>query len=84
MVRQFVLQQNVRLSGEGSVSSKHLSPDGIYEITRLMPEDQAGTLYYRIRSSAGELVLKEDQLIADLSPPVSAQGPEGQAARRVA
>ena len=67
MVRQFEVQQRVRLSGEGSVSNRHLSPDGVYEITRLMPEDQAGTFHYRIRSSAGELVMKEIQLVADTS-----------------
>ena len=83
MVRQFVLQQNVRLSGEGNVSSKHLSPDGIYQITRLMPEDQAGTVHYRIRSSAGELVLKEDQLVADTSAPVATE-PSAPATHRVA
>lgn len=72
MVRQFTIHQKVRLSGEGTVSTKHLSPDGIYEITRLMPQDQSRTFHYRIQSSAGELVMRETQLVADL-PPGAAQ-----------
>ena len=71
MVRQFMIHQKVRLSGEGNVSNKHLSPDGVYEITRLMPEDQAGVFHYRIRSPAGELVMRESQLVADAPPPGS-------------
>ena len=38
------------------------SPDGLYEITRLMPADRASEVAYRLRSAAGERVAVESEL----------------------
>lgn len=61
-IRRFELSQKVRLSHREPASGKHLSPDGLYEITRLMPQDVAGDFYYRLSSPAGERVVREDQI----------------------
>ena len=71
MTRQFAIHQRVRLSRDGTISNKHLSPDGIYEITRLLPQDRDGTFSYRVRSAVGERVVQENLLTADAPPPGS-------------
>ena len=66
-----MIHQRVRLSRDGTISNKHLSPDGVYEITRLLPEDRDGMFSYRIRSAVGERVVQESLLTADAPPPSS-------------
>ena len=68
MLPQFKIHQRVRLSRDGTISNKHLSPDGIYEITRLLPQDQEGVFSYRIRSAVGERVVQENLLSAEAPP----------------
>ena len=65
MAHKYEVHQTIRLSTEGKISNTHLSPDGMYEIMRLLPQDQAGDFYYRIRSSAGERVVLESQILTD-------------------
>ncbi len=53
-VRQLVRLMNPRASG-GRESSA-----GVFEVTRLMPADQTGTPFYRIKSSSsGERAVSE-------------------------
>ena len=55
------LGQKVRLRQSG-FSNGQPSPDGLYEIVRLMPADRASEVSYRLRSAAGERVAVEREL----------------------
>lgn len=58
----FSLGQAVRLTSVDLTN--RVSPSGTYEITRLMPEDQAGVFSYRLKSETGERVARESELVA--------------------
>ena len=60
-VHKFELHQAVRLKGSGAFNGQ-ASRDGVYEVTRLMPEDRGGEFHYRLKSSAGERVAREGDL----------------------
>ena len=60
MHHQFSLHQIVRFSSASRIT--RLSPDGLYEVIRLMPQDTVGDFSYRLRSSAGERVALEHEL----------------------
>ena len=60
---KFEDRQVVRLVEAERLSSRHLSPTGLYEITHRMPQDQAGEFSYRLKSSAGERVVREAQIL---------------------
>ena len=62
MVHRFALKQRVRLVSSGFSSAK-ASPDGQYEITQLMPQDNAGMFSYRLQSAGGARVARESDLV---------------------
>ena len=66
---KFAVSQKVRLAADDKFPVKHLSADGIYEVTRLMPQDQAGTFHYRVSSGAGERVVSEIHILPDDGEP---------------
>jgi hypothetical protein len=60
--------QLVRLVRVG-LSTRDASANDLYEVTRLMPADQAGDVAYRISSSlAGERAVGESEITAHVSP----------------
>ena len=61
LAHEFRLNQLVRFSSATHLSQ--LSTDGVYEIIRLMPEDRAGDVSYRLKSPAGERVARESELV---------------------
>lgn len=62
MSHKYRLHQLVRLTRRG-FSDHRASPNGIYEVTRLMPADQTGEFSYRIKSSAtGERAVRESEI----------------------
>ena len=69
MSHKYQLGQNVRLRQLG-FSNGQPSPDGLYEITRLMPPDRASEVSYRLRSAAGERVAVESELESDTADAV--------------
>ncbi len=72
MAHKYEIGQRVQLTAADPTSSRihsmraktdaKVKSDGIYEITRLMPEDQAGVVSYRLKSDAGERVAPENDL----------------------
>ena len=62
MTHIYSLGQAVRLTSVDLTN--RVSPSGTYEITRLMPEDQAGVFSYRLKSATGERVARESELVA--------------------
>ena len=61
MPHQFNLHQLVRLTSTSSLA--RVSPTGLYEVIRLMPEDPTGVFSYRLKSPAGERVARESEII---------------------
>ena len=68
MAHEFSLHQFVRFSSATHLAQ--LSRDGLYEIVRLMPEDRAGDMSYRLKSSAGDRVAKESELVGAVDVPL--------------
>ena len=66
MTRMYNLHQRVRLERKSGLT--RLSGNNVYEIVRLLPQDVTGTFSYRLRSSAGERVALEHDLILDTTP----------------
>jgi len=63
MAHEFSLHQVVRLSLATPLAQ--LSPNGLYEVVCLMPQNVAGAYSYRIKSSAGERVAAEHDLCCE-------------------
>ena len=63
MPHKYKIAQKVRLRASG-FSNGQPSPDGLYEITRLMPADRTREYSYRLRSAAGERVATENEIEA--------------------
>ncbi len=61
-MRLFKLNETVRLLSP-NMPVAQASPDGVYEVIRLLPQDQAGDFCYRLKSSAGERVAREVDLV---------------------
>ena len=62
MTHMCSLGQAVRLTSVDLTN--RVSPSGTYEITRPMPEDQAGMFSHRLKSETGERVARESELVA--------------------
>ncbi len=60
MSHKFSLNQRVKLLSETSIQKP--SPDGLYDIIRLLPQSQDGQYTYRLKSSAGERIASESTL----------------------
>lgn len=63
MTHKYELGQFVHL-GKPAFRNGQASPDGLYEVTRLMPADQSGEFHYRLKSSAGERAARESEMVA--------------------
>ena len=62
MSHKFKVGQNVRQSGTTYTGNKGSVIDGLFEVVRLMPDDQSGEPCYRIRSAACERAAREGEL----------------------
>lgn len=60
MSHKYSLNQQVSIVSDATISQA--SPDGFYDIVRLMPQGQDGRYAYRLRSASGERVALEDVL----------------------
>ena len=61
MSHKFKLGQRVRRSRIGYADSKTDAGD-VFEIVRLVPEDQTGEPFYRIKSGASERAVREGEI----------------------
>ena len=67
MSHKYKVHQLVRIT-HPNFSDKRASSSGIYEVTRLMPADQTGEVWYRIKSSGfGERAVREGEITARVS-----------------
>jgi hypothetical protein len=67
MSHRYRLRQMVRLV-RPVVTGNRVATNGLFEITRLMPEDQSGEPSYRIKSNdAGERAVRESEIAARAS-----------------
>ncbi|UVF21536.1 hypothetical protein HPT29_010640 [Microvirga terrae] len=67
MSHKYKLHQLVRIT-HPNFSDKRAISSGIYEVTRLMPADQTGEVWYRIKSSGfGERAVREGEITARVS-----------------
>jgi hypothetical protein len=67
MAHKYHLRQMVRLI-RPPFSDSRVSSGGLYEITRLMPEDQTGEVSYRIKSAGlAERAVRESEITARVS-----------------
>jgi hypothetical protein len=62
MSHKFKVQQLVRRNGAKLVDSR--TGSDVYEVVRLLPEDQAGEPGYRIRSGPIERAVREFEIAA--------------------
>ena len=63
MSHKFKIGQRVRRTHLGFDKSKN-APSEVFEILRLMPEDQTGEPSYRVRTDLGERAIRESELSA--------------------
>jgi hypothetical protein len=63
MSHKFKVRQMVRLK-QPSISDARISSASIYEVVRLMPEDQTGEPAYRIRAGTVERAVRESEIRA--------------------
>ena len=61
MSHKFKVGQRVRQFKIGYADAKSAMGD-LFEVVRLMPEDRTGEPSYRVRSPAGERVMREGEL----------------------
>ncbi len=61
MPHKFKIRQMVRLQQPGFSDSRTGSAS-IYEVVRLMPADQTGELFYRIKSGVVERAVRESEI----------------------
>lgn len=61
MSHKFKLGQRVRRSRIGYADAKTDTGD-VFEIVRLVPEDQTGEPFYRIKSGTGERAVREGEI----------------------
>jgi len=61
MSHRFKVRQLVRLK-QPSFSDARTVSSGVYEVVRLMPADQTGELFYRIKSGAFERAVRESEI----------------------
>ncbi|WP_230533629.1 hypothetical protein [Microvirga roseola] len=67
MSHKYKVHQLVRII-HPNFSDKRASSNGIYQVTRLMPADQAGEVSYRIKSAGfGERAVRESEIAAQAS-----------------
>jgi hypothetical protein len=58
----FKIGQRVRQAPSSATVDRDARGD-IYEVIRLMPEDRAGALGYRVKSAAGERAVTQDEIV---------------------
>jgi len=63
MFQRYKIRQMVRLL-RAPVSDSRANGSGIYEVTRLMPADEAGEVSYRIRSGVTERASRQSEIRA--------------------
>jgi hypothetical protein len=61
MSHKFKIGQQVRQSRIGYADSK-APVESVFEVVRLMPEDQTGEPFYRIKSATGERAVREGEI----------------------
>ena len=61
MSHKFKIRQIVRLKQPGYAELR-TSPASVYEVVRLMPADQTGELFYRIKSGVVERAVRESEI----------------------
>ena len=61
MAHKFKLGQRVRRERIGYADLK-ADPTDVFEIVRLVPEDQTGEPFYRIKSGGGERAVREGEI----------------------
>lgn len=62
MTHKYQVRQLVRLTNPRASSGREAST-GVFEVTRLVPADQTGALFYRIKSStSGERAVSEREI----------------------
>ncbi|GJE42100.1 hypothetical protein [Methylobacterium soli] len=61
MSHKFKIGQQVRQSRIGYADSK-APAESVFEVVRLMPEDQTGEPFYRIKSATGERAVREGEI----------------------
>ena len=64
MFHKFRVGQSVRQLGTTYFGNKNIVIDGLFEVVRLMPDDQTGEPCYRIKSSGCERAARESELVA--------------------
>ena len=62
MPHKFKVRQMVRLEQPGFSDSRTGSAS-VYEVVRLMPADQTGELFYRIKSGVVERAVRESEIL---------------------
>jgi hypothetical protein len=63
MSHKYQIRQMVRLV-RASLSDRHASGTGVYEVVRLMPADETGEVSYRVRSATTERAVRESEIKA--------------------
>jgi hypothetical protein len=66
MSHKYHIRQLVRLR-RPDLSENRTNPNGIYEVTRLMPADETGEFSYRVKSGSGERAVRESEITARTS-----------------
>jgi hypothetical protein len=61
MPHKFKVRQMVRLQQPG-FSDSRTGAASVYEVVRLMPADQTGELFYRIKSGVVERAVRESEI----------------------
>ncbi|MBL0403230.1 hypothetical protein JKG68_04565 [Microvirga aerilata] len=61
MSHKFKVRQMVRLQQPG-FSDTRAGAASVYEVVRLMPADQTGELFYRIKSGVVERAVRESEI----------------------
>lgn len=64
MSHKFKVGQSVRQLGTTYGGKKSSVVDGLFEVVRLMPDDQSGEPCYRIKSAGFERAAREGELVA--------------------
>ncbi len=61
MSHKFKIGQHVRQARIGYADAANI-PAGPFVVVRLMPEDRTGEVSYRVKSAAGERVMREGEI----------------------
>lgn len=62
MSHLFKIGQRVRQAPTSEAADRDARGE-VYEVIRLMPEDRAGALGYRVKSAAGERAVTQDEIV---------------------